>query len=257
MSSTISARRRAGQPSFLRRPGRDRDARGRGGRLTLAGIGSRFIAGVIDFTIQLIVIIALWLIVRPAGGAGAAILSTASFALIFFYDVLFEVFGRGQTLGKRWTGLRVVRAGGRPITLARSSVRNILRLIDILPGFYAIGMTSIFITSRNQRLGDLAAGAHVVRIRHGDQRRSRQSGLSEIDPGPAATWDVSAVSQDDMAAVRAFLERRLELRAENRVEIASELASRRAPASAACRRTSATRSSSSCSWRRRRRVPSR
>jgi uncharacterized RDD family membrane protein YckC len=197
--------------------------------LTLAGIGSRFIAGVIDFIIQLVVIVSLWLIVRPAGGAGAAILSTVSFAMIFFYDVLFEVLGRGRTPGKRWTGLRVVRAGGRPITLARSSVRNILRLIDILPGFYAIGMTSIFITTQNQRLGDLAAGSHVVRIRHGDQRRIRESGLSEIDPGPAATWDVSAVSQDDVAAVRAFLERRFELRAQNRVEIAAELASRLRP----------------------------
>jgi uncharacterized RDD family membrane protein YckC len=197
--------------------------------LTLAGIGSRFIAGAIDFTIQLVVIAALWLIVRPAGGAGAAILSTASFAMIFFYDVLFEVLGRGRTPGKRWTGLRVVRAGGRPITLARSSVRNILRIIDILPGFYAIGMTSIFISAKNQRIGDIAAGSHVVRIRHGDQRRIQASGLSEIDPGPAASWDVSAVSQDDVAAVRAFLERRNELRAENRVEIASELASRLRP----------------------------
>jgi uncharacterized RDD family membrane protein YckC len=197
--------------------------------LTLAGIGSRFIAGAIDFTIQLVVIISLWLIVRPAGATGAAILSTASFAMIFFYDVLFEVLGRGRTPGKRWTGLRVVRAGGRPITLARSSLRNILRIIDILPGFYAIGMTSIFITSQNQRIGDLAAGSHVVRIRHGDQRRKPDAGLSAIDPGPAATWDVSAVSQDDVAAVRAFLERRLQLRAESRVEIAGELASRLRP----------------------------
>ena len=197
--------------------------------LTLADIGSRFIAGAIDFTIQIIVIVALWLIVQPAGGAGAAILSTASFLIIFFYDVLFEVLGRGRTPGKRWTGLRVVRAGGRPITLARSSLRNILRLIDILPGFYAIGMTSIFISSKNQRIGDIAAGSHVVRIRHGDQRRIQELGLSAIDPGPAANWDVSAVSQDDVAAVRAFLERRNELRAENRVEIASELASRLRP----------------------------
>ena len=197
--------------------------------LTLADIGSRFIAGAIDFTIQIVVIFALWMIVRPAGAAGTAILSTASFLIIFFYDVLFEVLGRGRTPGKRWTGLRVVRAGGRPITLARSSLRNILRLIDILPGFYAIGMTSIFISSKNQRIGDIAAGSHVVRIRHGDQRLPHESGLAEIDPGPAATWDVSAVSQDDVAAVRAFLARRDELRAESRVQIAGELASRLRP----------------------------
>jgi uncharacterized RDD family membrane protein YckC len=195
--------------------------------LTLANIGSRFIAGGIDFTVQLAVIISLALITQPAGDAGAALFTSAMFALIFFYDVLFEVLGGGRTPGKRWTGLRVVRSGGRPITLARSSVRNILRIIDILPGFYAVGMTVIFITPRNQRIGDLAAGSHVVRIRHGD--RPRVSEALDVDPGPAATWDVTAVSQDDVAAVRAFLERRLDLQAGHRVQIAAELASRLRP----------------------------
>jgi uncharacterized RDD family membrane protein YckC len=195
--------------------------------LTLANIGSRFIAGGIDFTIQLAVIIALALITQPGGDAGAAIFTSAMFALIFFYDVLFEVLGRGATPGKRWTGLRVVRSGGRPITLARSSVRNILRIIDILPGFYAVGMTVIFITPRNQRIGDLAAGSHVVRIRHGDRPRAVEA--FDVDPGPAATWDVTAVSQDDVAAVRAFLERRYDLQIGHRVQIAGELASRLRP----------------------------
>jgi uncharacterized RDD family membrane protein YckC len=195
--------------------------------LTLAGIGSRFIAGAIDFTIQLAVIISLALITRPAGDAGAAIFSSAAFAMIFFYDVLFEVLGRGRTPGKRWSGLRVVREGGRPITLARSAVRNILRLIDILPGFYAVGMTTIFITSQNQRVGDLAAGTYVVRYRHGD--RPRKGTVVDVDPGPAASWDVTAVSQDDVATVRAFLERRPGLRSEHRVAIAGELASRLRP----------------------------
>jgi uncharacterized RDD family membrane protein YckC len=197
--------------------------------LTLAGIGSRFIAGAVDFTIQLVVIISMALITRPAGDAGAAIFSSAAFAMIFFYDVLFEVLGRGRTPGKRWNGLRVVREGGRPITLARSALRNILRLIDIMPGFYAVGMTTIFITSRNQRIGDLAAGSYVVRYRHADQRPKRGPGMTQVDPGPAASWDVTAVSQDDVATVRAFLERRFDLRAEHRVAIAGELASRLRP----------------------------
>lgn len=197
--------------------------------LTLANIGSRFIAGGVDFTIQLAVLISLALILQPAGDAGIAILTSAWFAMIFFYDVLFEVLGRGRTPGKRLNGIRVVRGGGRPITLTRSAVRNILRLIDILPGFYAIGMTTIFITSNNQRVGDLAAGSYVVRYRHGDRQRVPDSEPIDIDPGPAATWDVTAVSQDDVAAVRAFLERRFDLRYENRVAIGRELASRLRP----------------------------
>ena len=195
--------------------------------LTLAGIGSRFIAGGVDYTIQLVVIVAMALILQPAGGAGAAIFASASFAMIFFYDVLFEVLGGGRTPGKRVNGLRVVRSGGRPITFSRSALRNILRLIDILPGMYAVGMTAIFVSARNQRLGDLAAGSYVVRDRHGGPDRSTPA--PEIDATPAEAWDVTAISAEDAGTVRAFLERRHELRDESRRAIGAELASRLRP----------------------------
>jgi uncharacterized RDD family membrane protein YckC len=197
--------------------------------LTLAGIGSRFIAAGIDFAIQILLVIALGILLRPAGDAGFAIFTSAVFALIFFYDVLFEVLARGKTPGKRVVGLRVVAAGGRPITLVRSAVRNILRLVDILPGFYFVGMVVIFVTRRNQRLGDLVAGTHVVRDRHGGRWEPPAATLPRVDPGPAATWDVSAVSADDVATVRAFLERREELRPQARLALAAELASRLRP----------------------------
>jgi uncharacterized RDD family membrane protein YckC len=197
--------------------------------LTLAGIGSRFIAAAIDFTIQVLVISALALLLRPAGGAGVAIFTSSVFGLIFFYDVLFEVLGRGKTPGKRGTGLRVVGPSGRPITLVRSATRNILRIVDILPGLYFVGMVAIFITRRNQRIGDLVAGTHVVRDRHGDRRAAIAAALPRVDPGPAARWDVSAVTADEVATVRSFLERREELRAQPRLELAAQLASRLRP----------------------------
>jgi uncharacterized RDD family membrane protein YckC len=150
--------------------------------LTLAGIGSRFIAAGMDFAIQIVVITALGLLLRPAGDAGFAVFTSVSFALIFFYDVLFEVLGGGRTPGKRASGLRVTGPGGRPVSFARSAVRNLLRLIDILPGFYAVGMTVIFITSRNQRIGDLAAGTYVVRDPHGDRASGAPGGSRRSTP---------------------------------------------------------------------------
>ena len=191
--------------------------------LTLAGIGSRFIAAGIDVTIQTVIVIALAVVLRPAGDAGVAIFTSGVFALIFFYDVLFEVLARGRTPGKRVTGLRVVGPGGRPIALVRSVVRNILRVIDILPGFYAVGMTVIFITRRNQRIGDLVAGTHVVRERHGDRYEPPLLWLPQ-DTSAAATWDVSAVSSDEVATVRSFLERRDDLRPGPRLSLAGQLA---------------------------------
>jgi uncharacterized RDD family membrane protein YckC len=198
--------------------------------LTLANIGSRFIAGAMDFTIQLVVIVALALILSPAGDAGVAIFSTAAFAMIFFYDVLFEVLGRGKTPGKRATGIRVVRSGGRPVTFVRSAIRNILRIVDILPALYAIGMISIFVTPRNQRLGDLAGSTLVVRDRQGGRHDAvAPDPVRPLELGEAATWDVSAVSAGDVATVRAFLERRYELQPKARRDIAEELARRLRP----------------------------
>jgi uncharacterized RDD family membrane protein YckC len=198
--------------------------------LTLAGIGSRVIAGTIDVIIEILLLGALAVLLHFLGTIGTAVYASLYFAVIFFYDVLFEVLGGGKTPGKRWTGLRVVRAGGRPITFVRSALRNILRIIDILPVCYGIGMASIFITERNQRVGDLAAGTHVVRDRHGDRRRGdAPATFAPLEPGPAADWDVSAVSAADVATVRAFLERRYTLEPTARSSIASELATRLRP----------------------------
>jgi uncharacterized RDD family membrane protein YckC len=198
--------------------------------LTLAGIGSRVIAGTIDLLIETLLLLACALLLSRIGSVGAAVFAVVYFGVIFFYDVLFEVLGGGKTPGKRWTGLRVVRSGGHPITFVRSALRNILRIIDILPFFYGVGMLSIFITSRNQRIGDLAAGSHVVRDRHGDRGHGdAPPSMPDFDPGPALDWDVSGVSADDVATVRAFLERRHSLPPTPRAQLAHELESRLKP----------------------------
>ena len=200
--------------------------------LTLAGIGSRFIAAFLDLLIQGSVLLAAAFALGVLGGDGSG-LAQAAFSIVFFlvffgYDVLFEVRSRGRTLGKRWTGLRVVRSGGRPITFVPSCVRNVMRLVDILPSFYAIGMLSIFVTARNQRLGDLAAGTLIVRERPGGVR---QRPAVEVPSAAHATdgWDVSAVSAQDIGTVRQFLGRRSALEARARAELARELERRLRP----------------------------
>jgi hypothetical protein len=110
-------------------------------------------------------------------------------------------------------------------------LRNVLRIVDSIPfSFYAVGMTSVFITNQNQRLGDLAAGTLVVRDRHGDRKvGDAPEQLGSYDPGPAINWDVSAVSADDVATVRAFLARRYSLNDRARAELARDLAARLRP----------------------------
>jgi uncharacterized RDD family membrane protein YckC len=198
--------------------------------LTLAGIGSRFIAATFDLTLQLSVLIAAGFLLGVIGGDADG-WQRAAFAIVFFliffgYDVLFEVRSRGRTLGKRWTGLRVVRTGGQPITFVPSCVRNVMRLVDILPGMYAIGMLSIFVTKKNQRLGDLAAGTLVVRERPGGIRTAATTSFAR----PVADgWDVSSVSAHDIGTVRQFLARRETLATPAREQLAGELERRLRP----------------------------
>jgi uncharacterized RDD family membrane protein YckC len=198
--------------------------------LTLAGLGSRFIAAMFDFAVRLLPLLAVFILLDPAGATGAAIFALIDFGMTFFYYVLFEVLGGGRTPGKRWTGLRVVRSGGSPVTFVRSMLRNVLRIVDFLPAFYLVGMLAIFITNQNQRLGDVAAGTLVVRDRHGDRRLGdAPQELATYDPGPAVNWDVSAVSANDVATVRAFLTRRYSIDDRARAALASELAGRLRP----------------------------
>src|SRR5437868_3232179 len=140
--------------------------------LTLAGVGSRFASAIVDYLIQAAIIIGLGLVLGlgaglspDASGFAAALWTVLAFLLFVGYDIAFEVLASGRTPGKRMNGLRVVREDGGPVTFPISAVRNVLRIVDILPGTYLVGMVSILVARRNQRLGDFAAGTLVVRER--------------------------------------------------------------------------------------------
>ena len=195
--------------------------------LTLAGVGSRFSAALIDFLIQVALLVALsvaFLIGGGFGGWGGAAFAILAFLLFAGYDVLFEVLNSGRTPGKGLNGIRVVRVAGSPVRFLTSTIRNVLRLIDI-QFFYLVGITSILVTKRNQRIGDLAAGTLVVRERLAAIPPSRFAQVSAPQPqGEWQNWDVGGVTAEELSAVRAFLARRHELTPEARQLLADELA---------------------------------
>jgi len=190
--------------------------------LTLAGLASRFVAGVIDQLLKAALVGLLALLLLGAGDAGVAVFVPAFALVLFAYDVLWEVLGQGRTPGKRWTGLRVVRGDGSPVDLRASAVRNLLRLIDGLPLTYLPTVVSILVTKRNQRLGDLAADTVVVRDRR-EIDRAAPPRAATVPAGPAPEWDVSAIGAEDLAALRSFLERRGELEPAVRSRVARRL----------------------------------
>jgi len=204
--------------------------------VTLAGVGSRFVAGVIDQLLRwslLLALVTLLAILEDGignglSGAGVVAIIIGVFFVQFGYDVLFETLASGRTPGKRWTGLRVVKKGGTPVGFLASALRNILRIVDSLPGFYLVGILSVMFTANNQRLGDLAAGTIVVRERR-QSTALPAAAAATAAPADSALYDVSAVSAEELATVRRFLDRRPTLAPEARDRLALDMATRLGP----------------------------
>jgi uncharacterized RDD family membrane protein YckC len=199
--------------------------------LTLAGVGSRFASALLDYILQIIILVALALVLGYGAGLspGGSALSSAAWIVGFFlvfwgYDVAFEVLNSGRTPGKAANGLRVVLESGAPVTFVPSAIRNVIRIIDLIPGNYLVGVTSILVTKKNQRLGDLAGGTLVIR-----ESRKLPPAVQLRTSAQAPAWDTSAVNQQELDAVAAFLARRHELANGARIEIAAELAGRLRP----------------------------
>jgi uncharacterized RDD family membrane protein YckC len=201
--------------------------------LPLAGLGSRFVAVLVDTLLQGVVLALLIaaLVVADAGGfAAGAVVAVTVFALLFVYPVAFELRAGGRTPGKRWSNLRVICDDGSPLTFRSSALRNVLRLVDILPGLYLVGAVAIFASRSNQRLGDLAAGTLVVREpRAGALAAPAADPVEAAEQGELPAWDVSGLRDAELAALRRFLERRSALDAVPRNLLARDLADRLRP----------------------------
>jgi uncharacterized RDD family membrane protein YckC len=191
-------------------------------RLQLAGLGSRFIAGAADLIIQGVVL-GILALVTQGSSAGGIVLVLGAFVITLFYPILFELLAGGRTPGKWMTHLRVLRDSGAPVDLPSSAIRNLMRLIDGPTLIYLPTIVSIAVTRRNQRPGDLAAGTIVTR----ENPLAVAARASKRDTGGTAgaeRWDTSAVSAQEVAAVRRFLERREDLELDARNRLAARLA---------------------------------
>lgn len=139
------------------------------------GVGIRLAAQAIDavllFLAFLLVSLVVYLFMTGAGEFAVVGQEPSSWPLwvvfacasFIYYWVCEGLWGR--TLGKRFCDLRVLRADGSPIGLGRALVRTLARAVDVLPAFYLVGAVAVWLTPRDQRLGDLAAGTVVVRPR--------------------------------------------------------------------------------------------
>ena len=182
----------------------------------LAGIGSRFLAMAADTAIQVVVstvlFIALALAIPALRFLGSAAPQWAiagmiiGFFLIYYgYFAFFEATWNGQTPGKRYAQLRVMKDDGRPINAYDAIARNLLRIVDQLPVLYGIAILSVFFSKQNKRLGDFVAGTVVVHEKTVEAARPFEE--TRVDPS-AHTYDVSRITVDELRLIETFLQRR-------------------------------------------------
>jgi uncharacterized RDD family membrane protein YckC len=135
--------------------------------LPLAGPISRMLAFTLDLLVVGTIVSVAKQILAPLGFFGQdfsnAVAVVASFVISLAYMMAAEWLWRGQTVGKRLLRLRVVDAAGLRLETSQVIVRNLMRLVDILPAFYLLGGITCVVSRHRQRLGDLAAGTVVIR----------------------------------------------------------------------------------------------
>src|ERR1700752_2675346 len=199
----------------------------------LASIGNRVLAVAIDHAIQLLTaglivltatILASFSFVEQLTAGLPRWVYALSTVLLFLvvsgYFAFFEWIWSGQTPGKRWMKLRVIREDGRPITFWGASVRNLLRSFDMFPVvFYSVGLISVFSSTRDQRIGDMVAGTVVVR-----EREEEAPAFSHLLTRPVSdpplrrslqpvdfTASLNSLTESEIEVVETFLRRRWDL----------------------------------------------
>ncbi|QMV19306.1 RDD family protein [Granulicella sp. 5B5] len=216
----------------------------------IAGLGSRFVAVLIDTLCIGIAYFALGIVaVIVAAALGRsnrldpltlwfyALLGILFFLIFWGYFALFEAFWHGQTPGKRTMQLRVIKDSGRQITLFESLARNLLRFVDYFPSFYLTGVITMLCNKRNKRLGDFVAGTLVVHERIEEQPLLFHSTMNLVTPANSAAepWReqtptmfpadaVAKLSAQDLLIIETFFSRMLDLTLETRASIAYRIA---------------------------------
>jgi len=203
-------------------------------RYDLAGGGNRGFAALVDAVIATLVVAGSLFItsyaVRFLGLAGlqlSGLIALLAVLIAWSYYVLLEWLWQGQTVGKRMYGLRVIRDDGAPAGFVAILLRNLVRLVDFLPGLYGLGLMVIILSPRSQRLGDIAAGTFVVRA---PKPQLDYFSLRTVTPVAAgATVETRALPGEVQRLVREFVAREARLPPADRERVARQIAERVRP----------------------------
>lgn len=151
-----------------------------------AGLSVRLLAYGIDKAFQMLALLGFVfvfsLLLRRMTGIWLILL--VQFVLEWFYHVLWEIFNRGQSPGKRFLGIRVICNDGSPVGPGASLVRNLLRFADGFLGLYFIVFITVIASRAFRRPGDWAGGTLVIYTWQSQApgRRDRLDWLASVPP---------------------------------------------------------------------------
>jgi uncharacterized RDD family membrane protein YckC len=157
------------------------------------------------------------------GGLLIALFVLAQFVVETGYFIFWEMVTNGRSPGKMLAGLRVVRRDGLPINLRSSVLRNVLRIVDILPENYVVGLVSMLLSPSGERLGDHVAGTIVIRL-------DRPQAAPEIEATQKGTAlaltraQLSRIGPREIRLLRATLRRVSSLSGERSIALLNEVA---------------------------------
>jgi len=206
--------------------------------LPLAGIGSRFLALAIDTLIQSVFYLItafIFIFTLPLGGSvfkflpklvGPALAIFILFAIYWGYFAFFESIWSGQTPGKRYAGIRVIKESGRPINAFDAIGRNLMRAVDGLPGIYGVGLVCMMCNQQSRRLGDFVAGTVVVHEKPTEDVRPSWNTSDTSNERAAVAPGLTQVSPEELVLIETYLHRRWDLDQYVRVNTAIQIADR-------------------------------
>jgi uncharacterized RDD family membrane protein YckC len=203
--------------------------------LPLAGIGSRFLALAIDTLIQSVfylITAIIFIFTLPVGSSvlmflprllGPSIAIFILFAIYWGYFAFFESVWSGQTPGKRYAGIRVIKESGRPINAFEAIGRNLMRAVDGLPGIYGVGLVCMMCNRQSRRLGDFVAGTVVV---HEKPTAEVRPSWNTSDQGVSTPAGLAQATPEELVLIETYLHRRWDLDPVVRVNTAIQIADR-------------------------------
>ena len=210
-------------------------------RYQLAGAGNRGFAAIVDFLIAFILMFAIGFAFQtlttldPTLGDWSGWVVFLELLIAWLYFVLLEWLWNGQTIGKRLFGLRVISEDGEPARFVAVIVRNLVRVVDFLPLLYGVGLVTLIVSARSQRLGDYAGGTFVVRA---PNPRRNWSALRTLAARPR--WSLAeskapteptlrVLPGEAQRLVREFVLREQKLTPAARIALAKQIAGRLRP----------------------------